>query len=94
MSREHGEEALGFFFDQFYGEAFEIKSGCEFKRKEDKKPFACIVWSGEGNVNGNKVSAILETGREFFVAAKTGLNIKNTGRETLIIYAIFPIGED
>ncbi|MEK6616868.1 MAG: ARMT1-like domain-containing protein, partial [Bacteroidota bacterium] len=63
--------SLRIFFDQFYGEAFEIKSGCEFKRKEDKKPFACIVWSGEGNVNGNKVSAILETGREFFVAAKT-----------------------
>lgn len=87
-------KSLRIFFDQFYGEAFEINSGCEFRRNEDKKPFACIVWSGEGIANGNKISAVSETEKEFFVAAKTELNIKNTGRETLIIYAIFPIGED
>lgn len=91
---EQGEwgKRLRIFFDQFYGEAFEINSGCGFKRTGDKKPFACIVWSGVGSVNGNKVNAVSELQKEFFVASGTELSLKNDSSEKLIIYSIFPIG--
>lgn len=44
---------LRIFFHQFYGEGFEIKPGQTLARPSDGRPFACIVWSGRGTVNGS-----------------------------------------
>ena len=80
---------LQIFFDEFYGEAFEIQPGETFTRKADERPFAGIVWSGEGMINGNAISAVKE--KEFLVVPKREVEIKNKGDTILLVYTVFPI---
>ncbi len=82
---------LQIFFDNFYGEAFEIQPGASWSRNPDNRPFAAIVWSGQGMVNGNLLDAEKEERKEFLVTPRSNVNIVNTGDTPLLIYSVFPI---
>ena len=82
---------LQIFFDAFYGEAFEIAPGYSWTRNADNRPFAGIVWSGEGMLNKNRISVHDKKRKEFLVTPKTEIKITNTGKEPLLIYTVFPI---
>ncbi len=92
---EQGEwgRRLQIFFDAFYGEAFEIQPGKSWTRTADERPFAGIVWSGKGILNGNEINVMNNAKKEFLVTPKTGVMIKNTGTIPLLIYTVFPIDE-
>lgn len=79
------------FFDQFYGEAIEIEPGKTFTRNPDERPFAGIVWSGEGKINDNELNVLKEESKEFLVAPNSEVEIINTGKHRLLIYTVFPI---
>lgn len=79
------------FFDQFYGEAFEILPGQIWVRNSDHRPFAGIVWSGKGLLNGNQIDANNKERKEFLVVPNTTITITNTGETPLMIYTVFPI---
>jgi D-glycero-beta-D-manno-heptose 1-phosphate adenylyltransferase len=78
---------LQIFFDTFYGESIEVHPGQTFSRNPDERPFAGLVWSGNGRVNGNAV----EKFKEFLVTPHTLLEIENTGNEVLMVFTVFPL---
>jgi hypothetical protein len=78
------------FFDHFYGEGFEVLPNqimeCKFE-----KPFAGIVWSGNGSLNENDIDATNELQREFLIVPNTPVKIKNTSTsDKLLIWTVFP----
>lgn len=77
------------FFDMFYGEGWEILPGQTMSLSSRKEPQAGIVWSGEGEINGNIVTQ--NNTNEFFCIPETNLSIKNTGSTILYIYTVLPI---
>lgn len=79
------------FFDQFYGEAIEVSPGQDFVRAKENRPFAGIVWSGKGMINGNFLNVGHELQKEFLVTPNREVRIKNTGEDVLRIYTVFPI---
>ena len=79
------------FFDQFYGEAFEILPGQSWVRNADLRPFAGIVWSGKGLLNGNLIDVDNSERKEFLVIPNTVVIIKNNGDQPLLIYTVFPM---
>ena len=79
------------FFDEFYGEAIEIQPGKSFTRNADERPFAGIVWSGEGEINNNKLNGINKEQKEFLVTPSTQVEIKNKGATPLLVYTVFPL---
>jgi len=79
------------FFDQFYGEAFEILPGQSWVRNADLRPFAGIVWSGRGLLNGNSIDVDNKERKEFLVVPDITITIKNTGETPLLIYTVFPM---
>jgi len=79
------------FFGQFYGEAFEIAPGQTWVRNADVRPFAGIVWSGHGLLNGNEININHQEKKEFLVTPNTTITIKNTGEIPLLMYTVFPL---
>jgi hypothetical protein len=77
------------FFDMFYGEGWEILPHETLKIAPQKTPKAGIVWSGEGSLNGNKVS--VGGMNEFLVVPDTELTATNTSDSPLFIYTTEPI---
>ena len=51
---ESGEwgRCIQIFHHEFYGEGFEINPSGAYTRKPDPRPYACLVWSGNGSANG------------------------------------------
>ncbi len=92
---ERGEwgRRMQIFFDEFYGEAIEIKPGHKFTRNADERPFAGLVWSGQGLINENSLDVSKDDQKEFLVVPNTPVTIENIGKETLYIYTVFPIKE-
>jgi hypothetical protein len=84
---------LQIFFDQFYGEGIEVTPGQEYIRKEEKQPYAGIVWSGKGSLNKNALDCEKEACKEFLVTPHTSARFKNTGSTPLLIYTVFPLRE-
>ena len=80
---------LQIFFDEFYGEAWELKPGQAFTRSPDERPFAGIVWSGFGKINNHTINVKKE--KEFLVVPHTAAEIINTGDIPLLMYTVFPI---
>lgn len=78
------------FFDGFYGEGFEINQSCSWTRPADRRPFAGVVWSGSGLLNGNVIEAGNEKCQEFLVVANTEVTIKGTSTEPVRLYVVFP----
>ncbi|MBI4163089.1 MAG: hypothetical protein HY513_05380 [Candidatus Aenigmarchaeota archaeon] len=80
------------FFDSFYGEGWEIKSGNSLQLNKKDNPIAAIVWSGAGEVNSQLISA--ENGeKEFLIVPNTQIIIKNSGKKTLMIFTVEPLVE-
>ena len=79
------------FFDNFYGEGIEINPGESMIRNSDDRPFAGVVWSGKGKINGNNLNCSFLEEKEFLVTPNTKVEIKNTSDTPLLIYTVFPI---
>lgn len=88
---EEGERGKRYqiFFDMFYGEGWEILPNQTFNLSAKKEPQAGIVWSGKGEMNGNKIAQ--DTMNEFLIIPNTKVVIKNTGPTPLFIYTVEPI---
>ena len=78
------------FFDQFYGEGWEIEPQQKLNLKKDR-PIAGIVWSGSGIINDNQISH--QNNKEFFIVPNTEIELKNNSDKKLIIFTFEPIGE-
>ena len=68
--------------------------GCSYTRLADARPYAAIVWSGEGSVNGQAVANANMQRKEFLVTPHHDLKIENTGSTMLLIYSVFPLEEN
>ncbi|MCR4333504.1 MAG: hypothetical protein NUV60_00565 [Patescibacteria group bacterium] len=77
------------FFDMFYGEEWKIFPGKTLTLAPKKEPQGGIVWSGEGDINGNKIAQ--DGMNEFLVIPHTEVKVKNTGTTPLFIYTVEPI---
>lgn len=83
---------LQIFFDEFYGEALELESGCCYTRRAEETPWAGVVWSGQGKLNGITIKTLNEGGlTEFLVAPGHEAEFVNEGETRLIVYSAFPI---
>ena len=79
------------FYHIFYGEGYVIEPGKVFTRGPDKRPFAGIVWSGSGLLNGIEIKCNNNERREFLVTPNSETQFKNNGSFQLIIFVIFPM---
>jgi hypothetical protein len=79
------------FHHQFYGEGFEINPGERFERAPTDQPYAGIVWSGKGSVNGAVLDVATLDQREFLVVPGHAAAFENTGGTTLLVYTAWPI---
>ncbi len=83
---------LRIFFDRFYGEGFEIEPGHRYTRPADSRPWAGIVWSGAGQLNGYRIGVRgTEAMTEFLVAPGHEATFVNDGDVTLRVYTVFPL---
>ena len=79
------------FYHEFYGEGFEINPGFEYTRGADDRPFAGIVWSGAGTLNGLELNAEKSDSREFLVTPGHSAAFSvSKGGSMLLIYCVFP----
>lgn len=88
-SGEWGER-FQIFFRKFYGEGFEIKPKQTYVMPAQEKPFAGMVWSGRGLINGNALNVDNKKAKEFLVVPGTEATIYNDGSHSLLIYTVFP----
>ena len=79
------------FYHMFYGEGYVIEPGKVFTRDPDMRPFAGIVWSGSGLLNGMEINHNSNERREFLVTPNSKVEFKNNGSLQLIIFVIFPM---
>lgn len=79
------------FYHMFYGEGYVIEPGKVFTRASDKRPFAGIVWSGSGLLNGMDINCNNNEKREFLVTPNSEIQFENHGSLQLIIFVIFPM---
>jgi hypothetical protein len=75
------------FWDNFYGEGWEVNAGQQWTRPKDNQPVAALVWSGKGTVNGNQIDINTPTQTEFFVVPNVDIEI--VASQKLYIYAFF-----
>jgi hypothetical protein len=81
---------LRIFFDDFDGQGFEILPGKSMTHTFTK-PFAALLWSGHGTVNGNEISATDELCREFLVVPNQQVLIENKSDLVMRIWTVFPL---
>jgi len=79
------------FFHNFYGEGFEILPGQAYTRAATDQPYAGIVWSGKGSLNGQPLDVAELSAREFLVTPGHAAAFENTGADPLLIYSAWPI---
>lgn len=79
------------FHHNFYGEGLEIEPGKDYTRPPTPKPYAGIVWSGAGELNGMPLDTSVKSAREFLVAPNHAITLVNTGSEPLLVYTAWPI---
>lgn len=80
------------FYHLFYGEGFIVKPGATFKREGDQRPYAGIVWTGEGTINGLNVGVDKKERREFLITPNSNIEIINTSTQLdLMIFTVFPM---
>jgi len=79
------------FFDEFYGEGYEIKASCSVFRAPDVRPWGGIAWSGRGLINGNTIDAESEAHSEFLVTPNTPIEISASEITPLFLYTVFPM---
>lgn len=79
------------FFDAFHGESIELLPGASWRRPVSDEPFAGLVWSGSGRLNGAPIGAEVERGREFLATPQAKLNLESDPRDPLVIFTFFPL---
>ena len=80
------------FYHMFYGEGFIVHPGQSYSRELDQRPFAGIVWSGEGTINSLVISHSDKKRREFLVTPRNKLELRNTSSDLdLFVFTVFPI---
>ncbi|WP_324716597.1 hypothetical protein U7230_14795 [Carboxydochorda subterranea] len=85
---------LRIFFDEFYGEALEIRPGQRYRWPATDRPRAGIVWSGEGTLNGpaHRIAAAGDGApAEFLIAPGHEGIFTNEGTTDLLVYTVFPM---
>lgn len=80
---------LQIFFDQFYGEGWEVLPEQILTIPAKDTPQAGIIWSGAGEINGNSVSQSDQN--EFLCIPQTPITVTNRNSSTLYIYTVEPI---
>lgn len=65
------------FFDEFYGEGFEVHPGARMERPATDQPYAGIVWSGKGSINGNSLDSSDNSQKEFLVTPNTIVSLED-----------------
>jgi len=85
---------LRIFFDRFYGEGIEIEPRQRYVRTADPRPWAGIVWSGEGRLNGFRIGVRgTDAMTEFLVTPGHEAAFENDSEVTLRVYTVFPLAE-
>lgn len=80
------------FYKIFYGEGFLIKPGKKYARESDNRPYAGIIWSGNGTINGSAVDVTDRKRREFLVTPNTTAEFINSSAElSMMIFTVFPM---
>jgi len=78
------------FYHDFYGEGFEINSKKSYTRQADDRPYAGIVWSGSGTINGQKLDVADASCREFLITPNTAVTFESSSDTPLLCYTVFP----
>ena len=80
------------FYHIFYGEGFIIKPKQKYTREGDDRPYAGIIWSGNGTINGLAIDVANRKRREFLVTPNTAAEFVNTNLELdMMIFTVFPM---
>ena len=83
---------LRLFYRLFYGEGFVIRPGMSYTRGADERPYAGIIWSGEGTINKLVFDMADKEKREFLVTPGSVAVFKNTSDTLdLIVFTVFPL---
>ena len=83
---------LRLFYRIFYGEGFIICPGQTYTREKDERPYAGIIWSGDGQVNDLSFNMDDNNKREFLVTPNSSVQFTNTSNELdLMIFTVFPM---
>ena len=86
---------LRLFYHLFYGEGFIIHPGKSFTREPDARPYAGIIWSGEGSINGLPLQVDVKVRKEFLVTPNsTGKFINTSSDLDLMIFTVFPMNDN
>ena len=64
---------------------------CRYTRPPTDKPYAGIVWSGKGTLNGAPLDVDVSDCKEFLVVPGTPAEFCNTGDAILLVYTAWPI---
>lgn len=83
---------LRLFYHIFYGEGFIIRPEHTYTREKDERPYAGIIWSGDGQVNDLSFNMDDNNKREFLVTPNSSVQFTNTSNELdLMIFTVFPM---
>lgn len=77
------------FFDHFDGEGFVVRAGCTWTRTADERPFAGLVWAGQGSLNGHPVSQSAQS--EFLVTPAHSFTLTADPQADLVVFVVFPM---
>ena len=72
----------------FYGEEWVVKNGQKWEFKNSEKPLGCLVWSGNGKINGTGVESMAE----FLITPNATVEI--CADNELCIYVFYPIPQN
>ncbi len=82
---------LRLFYHLFYGEGYVIRPGMSHTRDKDERPYAGIIWSGEGTINKMEFDMRDEDKREFLVTPNSVVTFENTSNDlNLLVFTVFP----
>ena len=82
---------LQIFFGEFYGEAIELRQGASWTHPPAEVPFAGLVWSGSGLLNGVPIGATASKKREFLAVPQASLTLESDSNDPLVIFTFFPL---
>jgi len=68
-----------------------VLPGQRMVRPAGPEPFAGIVWSGKGTINGNPLDVASDTAKEFLVVPNTQVEVANSGDVNIYIFTVFPL---
>lgn len=82
------------FYHLFYGEGFIISPGKTYTRDKDERPYAGIIWSGEGTINNMAFDMADMNKREFLVTPGSTVTLTNTSDQLdMMVFTVFPMNK-